>query len=304
MSQEADAARPQVGMIGLGIMGTGMAQNLLKGGAELVVYNRTASKAEPLKEAGAAVAASPREVGERCSIILVCVSDTPDVEEVLTGDDGVVQTAASGSLVVDLSTIAPATTRAIASSLAERGIGFCDAPVSGGSEGAANGTLSIMVGGDDADVERAKPYLEMMGKTVTHVGPVGAGQTCKLVNQVFGAVTMLAVCEGLVLAQAAGLDPALAIEATKGGAGGSWLLSNRGPQMVDRDWRPGFMIDLQQKDLRLVLEAAADAGVPLLATGVVSQLYGSLQHDGLGREGNHALYRAVERIAGLGDPAA
>jgi len=175
---------------------------------------------------------------------------------------------------------------------------FVDAPVSGGSEGARHGTLSIMVGGAADDVERARPVLEAVGRTITHVGPVGAGQTCKLVNQVLVVVNMLAVSEALLLASAGGLDPGTAIEAVQGGAAGSWMLANRGPQVVARDWRPGFTIDLQQKDLRLVLEAADELGVPVLATAAVHQLYRTLQARGLGGEGNHALVKALEELAG------
>jgi 3-hydroxyisobutyrate dehydrogenase-like beta-hydroxyacid dehydrogenase len=299
MAEKTDPEHPTVGMIGLGIMGAGMAQNLLKGGVDLVVYNRTRARTDRFRDQGASVADSPRELAARCGVILVCVGDTPDVREVLLGADGVVQGASPDTLVIDLSTISPAATREMATELNAHDIHLCDAPVSGGSEGAAAGTLSVMLGGAPEDVERARPYLEMVGRTITHMGPVGSGQLCKLVNQALGAVTMLAVSEALTLAKACGLDPSTVIEATSGGAAGSWLLSNRGPQMVARDWTPGFMIDLQQKDLRLVLEAADEAGVPLLATGMVSQMYGSLIHAGFGRDGNHTLIRAVERLAGF-----
>jgi 3-hydroxyisobutyrate dehydrogenase len=236
--------------------------------------------------------------------VFLSVSDTPDVEQVLFGGNGLAEQDSlvsgmrPGTLVVDHSTVSPAATRVWGKRLAEQGISFLDAPVSGGSEGAANGTLSIMVGGDTADVERARPYLEAMGSTITHTGPVGTGQLCKLVNQVLVVVNMLAVSEGLLLAQAGGLDPAVAIAATKGGAGGSWMLANRGPQLVERDFRPGFTIDLQQKDLRLVLESADELGIPALATSMVHQLYRVLQNDGLGGEGNHALAKALEKLSG------
>jgi 3-hydroxyisobutyrate dehydrogenase len=231
-------------------------------------------------------------------VVLVCVSDTPDVESVLFGPDGVAAGAAAGTLVVDASTIAPAATRDFSERLARQGVALVDAPVSGGSEGAKNGTLSIMVGGAEADVERARPVLEAIGRTITHVGPVGAGQTCKLVNQVLVVVNMLAVAEALQLAEAGGLDPSVAIQAVQGGAGGSWMLTNRGPQVVADDWRPGFTVDLQQKDLRLVLDAADELGVPLLGTATVFQLYRTLQARGLGGEGNHALAKALYALAG------
>jgi 3-hydroxyisobutyrate dehydrogenase len=233
------------------------------------------------------------------------VSETQDVEAVLLGDDGVVEGAARGCLVVDMSTISPQATQAIAQRLADREIRFLDAPVSGGSEGAANGTLSIMVGGDPADLDRARPYLAAMGRTITHVGPIGAGQTCKLVNQVLVVNTMLGIAEALLLAQAGGLDLERTIQAVEGGAAGSWLLSNRGTQAIVRDWRPGFSIDLQQKDLRLVLETADTLGVPVPATSEIFQLYRTLQAAGLGHEGNHALVKALERLSGItvGAPA-
>jgi 3-hydroxyisobutyrate dehydrogenase len=198
-----------------------------------------------------------------------------------------------------MSTISPQTTRDIAGRLAGKGVQMLDAPVSGGSEGAAKGTLSIMVGGDVEQVERARPAFEAMGKTITHVGGTGAGQTVKLVNQILVVVTMLAVGEGLLFAQAGGLDLEKTLAAVTGGAAGSWMLSNRGPQVVQRDWRPGFTMDLQQKDLRLVLEAADQMGVPLPGTALVFQLYRALQRKGLGSEGNHALVKALEDLAGI-----
>ena len=289
----------QIGFVGLGIMGSGMANNLLAAGHVVSVFNRTAARAEPFAAAGATVCATAAELAGRCEVVLVCVSDTPDVEAVLFGADGVAAGAQPGTLVVDASTISPDATRGFATRLSTQGVSFIDAPVSGGSEGAVKGTLSIMVGGQDSDLERARPVLEAIGRTITHVGPVGAGQTCKLVNQVLVVVNMMAVSEALLLAQAGGLDLTRTIAAVESGAAGSWMLSNRGPQVVRRDWRPGFTIDLQQKDLRLVLEAADSLGVPLLATASVFQLYRSLQADGLGAEGNHALAKALERLAGV-----
>jgi 2-hydroxy-3-oxopropionate reductase len=289
----------RVGFMGLGIMGGGMSRNLLAAGFPLTVYNRSPERMRPLAEAGAATAASPAELAAASDVVIVCVSDTPDVEAVLLGEQGVVHGARPGSLVIDMSTISPRATRAIAGQLAERSIAMIDAPVSGGSEGAAKGTLSIMVGGADDDVRRATPYLEAMGKTITHVGPIGAGQSCKLVNQILVVVTMLGVAEALVFAQAGGLHLERALKAVEGGAGGSWMLSNRGSQAIRRDWRPGFTIDLQQKDLRLVLETADEVGVPVLATATVFQLYRTLQREGLGGEGNHALVKALERLSGV-----
>jgi len=204
-----------------------------------------------------------------------------------------------GALVADHSTISPRKTVEMAKRLNAQGAAFLDAPVSGGSEGAKNGTLSIMVGGAASDFERALPILQAYGKTVTHVGAQGAGQTAKLVNQILVVVNQLAASEALLFAQAGGLDLATTIDAVKGGAAGSWMLANRGPQMIVRDFRPGFTIDLQQKDLRLVLEAADEMGIPLLATGMVFQMYRALQAQGLGGEGNHSLVKALEKMMGV-----
>jgi 3-hydroxyisobutyrate dehydrogenase len=289
----------RVGFIGLGIMGRGMARNLLKAGFDLCVWNRTASRAEPLVEAGARSAASPADLARQCDVIITCVSDTPDVVEVILGEQGVLHGAQEGALVIDMSTISPQTTREIAARLNERGVHLLDAPISGGSEGAANGTLSIMIGGEAAQVERAMPYLRAMGRTITHVGAQGAGQTVKLVNQILVVINMLAVSEALLFAQAGGLDLAKTLDAVAGGAAGSWMLNNRGSQAIVRDWRPGFTIDLQQKDLRLVLEAADQLGVPLVGTSTCFHLYRTLQARGLGHEGNHALIKALEHLANV-----
>ena len=288
-----------IGFIGLGIMGRGMARNLLKAGFDVCVWNRTASRMTPLAEAGAHPAADPADLAARCGIIITCVSDTPDVVEVILGERSVIHGVQEGALVVDMSTISPQTTREIADRLREKGVHMLDAPISGGSEGAANGTLSIMVGGAAAQVERAMPYLQAMGKSITHVGGQGAGQTVKLVNQILVVGTMLAVSEALLFAEAGGLDLQKTLAAVEKGAAGSWMLSNRGSQAIVRDWKPGFTIDLQQKDLRLVLEAADQFGVPLMGTSTCFHLYRTLQAQGLGHEGNHAMIKALEHLAGV-----
>ncbi len=287
----------RIGFIGLGIMGKGMAHNLLKADFDLRVWNRTSGRIPELVDAGASQASSPADLAENCDIIIVCVSDTPDVREVILGEQGVIFGLRPGSLVVDMSTISPQVTRDIATSLAKKGAFMLDAPISGGSEGAALGTLSIMVGGHEEQVARAMPLFQVMGKAITHVGDHGAGQTVKLVNQILVVVNMLAVSEALLFAQAGDLDLGKTLEAVSQGAAGSWMLSNRGPQVLNRDWRPGFTIDLQQKDLRLVLEAADQMGVPALATSLVFNLYRTLQAQGLGGEGNHALAKALENLA-------
>ena len=289
----------QVGFIGLGIMGQGMARNLLKAGFGLTVWNRTASRADALVSEGATRSGSPADLAAQCDVIVICVSDTPDVEAVLFDEAGVFHGVRSGSLIVDCSTISPIKTQQFAATLAEQGVHMLDAPISGGSEGAALGTLSIMIGGEAEQVERAMPYLEAMGKSITHVGGNGAGQMVKLVNQILVANSMLALGEALLFAQAGGLDLEKTLKAVEGGAAGSWTLSNRGPQVIERDWSPGFMIDLQQKDLRLVLESADELGVPLLGCSTAFHLYRTLQNLGCGAEGNHALVRALENLAGI-----
>jgi 2-hydroxy-3-oxopropionate reductase len=289
----------RIGFVGLGIMGAGMASNLIEKGHDVVVWNRTASRMESLVAAGATAALSPAEVGRLCPIVMICVSDTPDVDAVVHGENGLLSSVSEGSLVIDHSTISPGATVGFSEEVAARGGRWIDAPVSGGSEGAAKGRLSIMVGGSEADIERAHPYMEAFGTTITHVGPVGSGQQVKIVNQILVVGTQLAVSEALLFAQAAGLDLDATLDAVKGGAAGSWMLANRGPQMIERDWRPGFTIDLQQKDLRLALEAADSVGSPIPGTALVFQLYRALQKEGLGAEGNHALVKALEKMSGI-----
>lgn len=288
-----------VGFIGLGIMGHAMASNLMDAGVDLMVWNRTPSRSDDLIARGASTALSPRDLASGCDVVFLCVSDTPDVEDVVFGESGVAAGLLSGALIVDHSTISAEATVRFAREIEGRNGHWLDAPVSGGSEGAVNGTLSIMVGGEADQLERVMPYFEVVGSTITHVGPNGSGQLVKAVNQVLVVVNQLAVSEALLLAHAGGLDLGLTLQAIESGAAGSWMLSNRGPQMIERDWRPGFSIDLQQKDLRLVLEAADDLGVPIPATSLVFQMYRALQERGLGSEGNHALVKALEAMAGM-----
>ena len=289
----------RVGFVGIGIMGQGMVRNLAKAGLKPLIWNRTRSRVDDLVAEGFEVAADPAAVAAACDVVITCVSDTPDVEGVILGDAGVIHGIRPGSLVIDMSTISPQATGEIGRRLAEKDVRMLDAPISGGSEGAAKGTLSIMVGGEADQVERAMPFFEAMGKAITHVGPLGSGQRVKLVNQILVVVNALAVSEALVFAQAGGLDLQKTLEAVVPGAAGSWMLANRGPQVVERDWRPGFTIDLQQKDLRLVMEAADELGVPVVGTSLVFNLYRTLQAEGLGGEGNHALVKALERLSGI-----
>ncbi len=288
-----------IGFIGLGIMGHSMARNLRNAGFELVVWNRNRQKMDDLIAMGASAAETPADLASKSDIIITCVSDTPDVEHVILGEHGVIEAVKAGALLIDMSTISPQATQMIGAQLSEHGVHMLDAPVSGGSEGAARGTLSIMVGGDAAQVERAMPAFQAMGKTITHVGELGAGQTVKLANQILVVGNCLAMCEALLFAQAGGVDTHKALQAVVGGAAGSWMLSNRGPQILARDWRPGFTIDLQTKDVRLVLDAADKLGTPLPGTALIMQLYRSLQARGLGAEGNHALIKALEALSGI-----
>jgi 3-hydroxyisobutyrate dehydrogenase len=276
-----------------------MVRNLAAAGLRPRLWNRTRARLDALVADGFEVAADPADLAASSDVVITCVSDTPDVEAVVLGDRGVIEGVQPGSLVIDMSTISPRATSEIGRRLAERDVHLLDAPISGGSEGAARGTLSIMVGGEAAQVERAMPFFRAMGKAITHVGPLGSGQKVKLVNQILVVINALAVSEALVFAQAGGLDLRKTLEAVVPGAAGSWMLANRGPQVVERDWRPGFTIDLQQKDLRLVIEAADQLGVPVVGTSLVFNLYRTLQAEGLGGEGNHALVKALERLSGV-----
>jgi 3-hydroxyisobutyrate dehydrogenase len=289
----------RVGFIGLGIMGRPMAGHLLRAGHPLTVYNRTRAKSEGLQTQGAAVAESPAEVAARSEVIVIMVTDSPDVEEVVTGPGGVIEGIASGSIVVDMSTVDPETERRLDALLGRRGCRLVDAPVSGGDVGARDATLSIMAGGDRAAFEAVRPILERLGKRVTWCGPPGSGQVAKLCNQILVTVTMLGVSEALVFARKSGLDPAVMIEAVKDGAAGSWQLSNLAPRVLARDFAPGFMIDLVQKDLRILLKAAGAAGAPLPASALVHQLFLAEQARGEGRAGTQALARVLERLARL-----
>jgi 3-hydroxyisobutyrate dehydrogenase len=288
---------PPVAFIGLGIMGRGMAARLRAAGVSLTIHTRTMSKAQALIDAGATPAATPAAAAANAEIVFLCVTDTPDVQSVILGDNGVLSIARSGMIVVDHSTISPAATRDLAATLAEKGATLLDAPVSGGDIGARDGTLSIMVGGDAAAFAKVQPLLAHMGKTIIHCGPSGSGQLTKLANQILVSVTNMAVCEALVFAQKNGLDLTKTISVVSGGAAGSWQLNNLGPKMAAGDFRPGFMVDLQQKDLRLVLQAAAQSHTPVLAASLVHQLFAAAQAAGHGRDGTQALFTVLESLA-------
>jgi 3-hydroxyisobutyrate dehydrogenase len=289
----------RLAFIGLGIMGGPMAGHLLAAGHPLVVNTRTQSRASDLLSRGATWAPSPADAASGADVIFLCLPDTPDVEAVLLGDRGVAHGAKPGAIVVDHSTISPAATREMAATLRERNVALLDAPISGGDVGAKNATLSIMVGGDATAFAKVEPLLRLMGKTITHCGDSGTGQLTKLVNQILVTVTNLATCEALTFAKKNGLDLAKTITALAGGAAGSWQWANLGPRMIKGDFAPGFMIDLQQKDLRLVLEAARDSGSPVLAASLVHQLFTSAQAAGSGKEGTQALYKVLQKLASV-----
>jgi 2-hydroxy-3-oxopropionate reductase len=291
----------RVGFVGLGIMGTPMARNAIKAGFPVTVTNRTSARAKPLADAGATVVATPREVAARSDLVVTMVTSSPDVEAVTFGPDGIAAGAHPNLLVVDMSTISPAASREIAARAAANRPPFktLDAPVSGGEVGAIEARLAIMVGGDEADVKRAMPIFEALGKTIVHIGNHGAGQACKLANQIAVAINNLGVSEALVFARAQGIDLERTRQVIAGGAGSSWAMQNYAPKMLAGDFRPGFMVDLQQKDLRLILDNAYADHVSLPGTALVHALYTALQKDGGGREGNHALLKVIERLAGL-----
>jgi 3-hydroxyisobutyrate dehydrogenase len=296
-----DPQRPRVGVVGLGTIGGAMATNLARAGFPLVAWNRTPGRAGEVEALGATVTTSPAALAAAVDIIVVCVSDTPDVDEVLLGPAGVIRGAAPGTLVIDTSTIDPTATRAMAARLAEQGIDFIDAPVTGGSEGARAATLAILVGGDPAHVERARPVLATIGRTITHAGPVGAGQATKAVNQVILAGTYAGVAEGLVLAARAGLDPAQVAAALGGGAAQSWVLANRSERMIADDYPLGFRVSLHLKDLGIALELARRAGMKLPVAELVAELETDLVAAGHGDDDVSALARAVRMLATDGD---
>jgi 3-hydroxyisobutyrate dehydrogenase len=289
----------RVGFVGLGTMGGSMAANVARAGFEVSAWNRTPGRAAELGELGVTLLASPAEVAAASEIVITIVSDTPDVEAVVFGADGVAAGAGEGSLLVDMSTIAPSATRDFAARLAAQGVAMLDAPVSGGSEGAKQGTLTIFVGGEAADLERARPVLAAMGTTITHVGPIGAGQAVKAVNQVILAGTYLGVAEGLVLAMKAGLDGEQVVAALSGGAAQSWVLANRSGRMLDNDYPLGFKVALHRKDLGIALQLARETGASLPISVLCEQIEADLIGKGHGDDDVSAVARAIRERSGL-----
>jgi 3-hydroxyisobutyrate dehydrogenase len=291
--------QPRVGFIGLGIMGRPMCANLLKAGYPLTVWNRSQPSIDAVVEGGAKAGSSPADVAANSDVIITMVTDSPDVERVVLGPGGIIEGVRPGSVVIDMTTMSPSVTREIAATLAEKGVDMLDAPVSGGDVGARAGTLSIMVGGKAEVFERCLPVFQAMGKNIIHIGPHGAGQTCKLCNQIAVALNMLAGCEAIMLAARSGIDPHKMLQAISAGAAGSWMLSNLAPRIVNRDFAPGFMIRLAQKDLRLVLEAANELTLPLPGTALMNQVWRAVQADGGGDLGTQAAILALEKLAGF-----
>ena len=287
-----------VGFIGLGIMGRPMARNLRRAGHALCVHARRADSVEPLVAAGASACTSPAEVARQAGIVFSMVADTPDVEQVILGPNGVLEGVRPGSVVVDMSTISPSTTRDMAERLRERGAEMLDAPVSGGELGAIDGVLSIMVGGTEAAFERVLPLFEVMGRNIVHVGENGAGQVCKSCNQVVVSQTMAGVGEAMLMARASGVDPAKVRDALLGGSAYSKILEIHGQRMIDANYEPGFKASLHRKDLRIVLEAAHELGIAMPGTALVCQYLNALVGRGLGDLDSAALFRVLEDVNG------
>jgi 2-hydroxy-3-oxopropionate reductase len=283
-----------IGFIGLGLMGKPMARNLHELGAQVVVHNRSSAAVEELTALGLASAASPAEVAERASIVITMLTDTPALETVLTGSNGVIHAIGNDSLVIDMGTTAVPATRALATRVKERGAGYVDAPVSGGVVGAQAGTLAIMAGGDDNDFGRALPVLDALGSTITHVGEVGAGQVAKAANQVIVGLNIGAVAEALSLARRAGVDPARVREAISGGFAASRVLDAHGLRMIEGNFEPGARCTTQHKDMSQALALAADLGLDLPATALNRALYQKLMDQGLGELDHSALIKALD----------
>jgi 3-hydroxyisobutyrate dehydrogenase len=289
-------AGERIGFIGTGIMGRPMCLNLLKAGCVLTVHSRTKSRAEAVLSAGATWAQTPAEVAQSSDVVITCVPDTPDVRNVLLCESGVIEGAKAGLICVDMSTISPAATKQMGQILQGKGVTLLDAPISGGEIGAIEGRLSIMMGGPKEAFERIRPVMEVMGKAVIHCGPLGAGQMTKLVNQVMVIHTIMSISEGLAFAEKAGLDPETTWQVTSAGAAGSHSLKVLGRKIIDGDLKPAFMVDLQQKDLRLVMELADELKQPLPGVALAKQLLGALQAQGRGRDGTQALIDVIRQL--------
>jgi 2-hydroxy-3-oxopropionate reductase len=288
-----------VGYIGLGLMGKSIARNIHKAGFPLVVHNRSRRAVDELAAEGARPASSPAEVAGQVDVVFTNLPDTPDVEQVVLGGDGILAAARPGLVWVDNSTIRPAAARSIAARLAEKGVLALDAPVSGGDIGARNATLAIMVGGPAEALEKVLPVFQAMGKTVTHVGEAGAGQVAKAANQIMVAAQMVALGELLVFSQKSGVDPQKVVEAIKGGAAQCWTLDVKPPRLFAGNRTPGFKASMQAKDLNIILETAREYGIPLPSVAVDAQLYNAMLQNGMGGLDNSAVIGIIEELAGI-----
>jgi len=289
-----------VGYIGLGLMGRSIARNILKAGFPLLVHNRSSASVDELVAEGAQAANSPKEVAEQVDVVFTNLPDTPDVEEVVLGENGILAGAHQGLIYVDNSTIKPASARMIATRLAEKGVHALDAPVSGGDIGARNGTLTIMVGGDGSALEKVMPIFMAMGKTVTHVGDAGAGQVAKAANQIMVAAQMVAMGELLVFSKKAGVDPKKVVEAIKGGAAQCWTLDVKPPRLFEGNRSPGFKAHMQLKDLKIVMETAKEYDIPIASTIENTSLFQQMIDSGMGELDNSAVVGVIEKLAGVG----
>jgi 3-hydroxyisobutyrate dehydrogenase len=288
-----------IAWLGTGIMGAPMAVHLLRAEYSVTCFNRTKAKTQPVVDAGGTACDTPAEAAREADVVITMVTDGPDVEGVLFGEDGTLETLREGALIIDMSTISPFLTRAMANRAAEKKVRYLDAPVTGGQIGAENATLSIMVGGDASTLEEARPILEILGKTITHCGDVGAGQCVKLGNQICGAMNLLGVCEALTLGRKLGVDPEKMVQVIGAGAGSSWAMQNLAPKIIARDFAPGFMVETQQKDMRLVAEAAEETSTSLPGAALATQLWRAAEAKGDGREGIHAMAKVIEALSNL-----
>ena len=286
-----------IGFIGLGIMGKPMAYNLLKAGFDVIVHNRHQEVTDELVTAGASAGATPREIAALCDVLITMLPDTPQVQEVLLGSEGVIEGVHEGLVVIDMSTISPIVTRTLAAQLAEHGVAMLDAPVSGGDRGAIAGTLSIMVGGEESAFERCLPIFQALGKTIVHVGGSGAGQVVKACNQIVVALVIEAVSEALVLGSKAGVDPAKILQVLNGGLAANRVIEQRGASMLKHDFAPGGRIKTHHKDMSIILELGRIYGVSLPASAQVDQMFASLETRGRGNLDHTALLTYLEDLA-------
>jgi 3-hydroxyisobutyrate dehydrogenase len=296
---KAEPGKTRIGWIGTGVMGRWMCQHLMTKGYSATVYNRTKDKTQPLVEAGALWADTPKAVAERSDVIFAIVGFPKDVREVFLGPQGALAGSKPGAILVDMTTSEPSLAIEIHQAAKSKGVGSIDAPVSGGDVGAKNAALSIMVGGDQVMVETVRPLLECMGKTVVHQGSPGAGQHTKMVNQVLIATNMIGVCEALLYAYKAGLDAKTVLQSVGGGAAASWSLNNLGPRIIDRNFEPGFFVEHFIKDMGIALDEAKCMGLALPGLALANQLYLAVKAQGYGRKGTHALMLALEQLSNI-----